>query len=163
MRRNNKKQTPSITDKIKANQEETKRILAEAAQIQERAAKQLRENLESILIRRLAALSGQEPLNYNEIESVISQLEQLRGIYQVPKPNHCKTCLFQKLCPDFTEDGRRGLSCGFAAYNNKLRQQLKEAKEENQNEPDEKIQVYDKTLIYWNDTQQELDNRFILS
>jgi hypothetical protein len=163
MKRNNKKQTPSLTDKVKANQEETKRILAEAAQIQQRAAKQIKENLESILIRRLAALSGQEPLNYDEIESVISQLERVRGTNEAPRVNHCKTCLFQKLCPDYSEDGRKGLSCGFVPYNNKLRQQLKEAQETMKEDPEEKIQVYDKSLIYWNDTQDQLDSRFILS
>jgi hypothetical protein len=154
MKRNNKKQNPSPTDKVKANQEETKRILAEAAQIQQRAAKQLREDLESILIRRLAALSGQEPLNHNEIELVISQLEQVRGIEKAPKVNHCKTCLFQKLCPKFTGNGRNGLSCNFAEYNNSIRAFLRKGTGHI---------IYDQDLQFWDNSQEELDARFILS
>jgi hypothetical protein len=88
-----------------------------------------------------------------EMEKIVNEysnrFRQRHGI-----PNHCKTCLFQKLCPLFTDDGLHGPGCSFAPYNNEMREQLRE---------EDPGVVYDKTLIYWKDTKEELDKRFNLN
>ena len=116
-----------------------------------------KQDQETILLEKLVHLAKEPAKNYDEITMVITELEKLYGVTPkttaIPKENHCKTCIFQKLCSKYTNDGRNGLTCNFAAYNNHMRKLHRNGVEI----------VYDQRLIFWNDTQEQLDNRFILS
>lgn len=156
----NKKQPEEqffILDHIMNELDETQKMLLEANKklANKNIEDTVRRHCEVDLIKQLGIFTRAAIINPKQIEKIMSELEKLYGI-ESQKPNHCKYCLFQKLCHDFTLDGRNGLTCSFVAYNEGLRKNIKEAIKDG-------MQVYDKSLIYWKDTQEQFDKRFILS
>jgi hypothetical protein len=98
-----------------------------------------------------------EQLNQaREMEKVVNEYcdraKQKTEEPKKPAPNPCKYCLFQKECPLFTISGRFAYLCIDKIYDEEVKKIISEG-----------VCSYDKSLIYWHDTQEQLNKRFNLN
>lgn len=110
------------------------------------------------VIVSLQSLPGYEDAikNLEETNRILLEARKtLQGQLAKSKTNHCKVCLFQKLCDKFTEDGRNGLTCGQPEHNQKYLELMKQAKDDGAG-----AVVVTGALQVWKDTPEQLDARF---
>lgn len=174
------KQQPSQTDLIREQRklaEEQSRLVNEHLKQANENLKRANERLQNVqehrkitLIKRLEQLTSAPTSDYDEILRVTIELQKLYGIKPEPKPNHCKTCIFQKMCDKFTTDGRNGLACSYALSSkptfDKVQKDCKRKREEDgptRDKYDSHYISFTTSLVFWNDTQEQLNKRFILS
>jgi hypothetical protein len=167
-----KKQEPTLNDLIQEQRklaEEQGRLIKENLLQANETLKSSNEKLkqsknhneivqrhrEQTLLKHLVQLTQDPDKNQSEIDRILTELEKLYGIEPKPKVNHCKVCLFQKLCDKFTADGRNGHSCPQPAYNKRYLELWKKAKEDGIG-----AVVFTKALQVWDDTPDQLDARF---
>lgn len=115
-----------------------------------------KKHKEQVLLGRLARWHRGTRKDFYELDRIITELEKL---YDTVEPadnvNPCKTCLFQKMCTRSNNPA----TCGFVKYNESLKELFKRPRSKTYGA----LKAVDTDLQYWNDTQEQLDKRFILS